>query len=130
MGDSMPSRDKILRYLYTWATNRVPMDKSKVAIEEVFLWGVQTSQRMNGVERKSTKFTMDAELILGKKGRSVLGWRLKSKDCSYEFIRYEGNLDGELLLKPVTKSRQKRSTRSKKVKQRHTDVDGAGALFQ
>ena len=108
----MPTRDKIPQYLYAWATNRVPMDTSKLALEELFLWGCQTAQRRNGIERTSPKFIVEAGLVFSKKGRSVLGWRLRMKDGTVDFMRYKGNIGGELFLKPVTKRRMRSKPKS------------------
>jgi hypothetical protein len=90
------------------------MDTSKLALEELFLWGCQTAQRRNGIERTSPKFIVEAGLVFGKKGRRVLGWRLRMKDGTVDFMRYKGNIDGEMFLKPVTKRRRRSKPRISK----------------
>jgi len=103
----MPARDRMFEYLCMWATNRVPMDKSRMRLEEVFLWGCQTGQRMSGIEPRSPEFIIDAGLALTRRGK-VLGWHLNMKDGGVEFLRYKGDEEDKIELVPVIKSRKRR----------------------
>lgn len=99
----MPPRDRILEYFYTCATKRLPMDNTRRMLEETFLWGCQATQRMQGIGTKSPKFIVGVGLILSRRGKSVLGWRLTFNDGTTDALLYK-----DRTLNPVNKNGSKR----------------------
>jgi hypothetical protein len=122
----MPARDRILEYLYRWATTRLPMDASKAMVEEVFLWGVQTAQAMQRISADSPEFIVHAGLILSNRGRHVLGWHLERKDGTPRRLLYSKED-----LRPVKRKRRKLRERvmSKASKSGNQQPDDRGQLF-
>jgi hypothetical protein len=100
-------KDKVLEHLYTWATKRLPIPESKLIVEEIFLWGFQTAQILNGVPANSPQFTIDAGMLLNKRWTKTYGWHIKLRDGSYRDLLYK-----DKNLKPVIKRRKRRKLRS------------------
>jgi hypothetical protein len=122
----MPVRDRILEHLYKWATARLPMDASKVMVEEVFLWGLQTAQGMQRIRSDSPEFIVQASLILSNSGRHVLGWHLERKDGTTRRLLYSKED-----LRPLKRKRRKLHQRvmSKPRKTVKRQPDDGGQLF-
>lgn len=114
------ARDRILDYMYRSATRPVPMDHTKLALEEMFLWGCQTAQALNGVGRSSPKFIVKAGVLLGRRGKRVEGWQLNLKDGTSHNLVFGENL------KTVVKARRKSAV--KKTRRKRETIEGAEPL--
>jgi hypothetical protein len=92
-----------------WAVRRPPLDETKRLVEEAFLWGCQTAQRSEGVASDSSKFIVNAEIILNNRRTRMLGWIIGTKDGNSRWLLFRGKG-----LKPVIKTRKRAVLPNKK----------------
>jgi hypothetical protein len=98
--------------LVKWAAFRPPLSESRAVVEETFLWGCQTAQRLAGILPDSSTFIVSAEMLFNQRWTRVLGWQLSKKDGGNEMLLFGDAKDwlrrSHGILMPVVRKKKRR----------------------